>query len=271
MPSPSATSPQWLREDISQPYHGYLEAERQSWPRRLARRWLRTDRYPASLFRLAPTLPRGARVIDVGCGTGRTLETLHRERPDLELFACDLAPVDRLPDGYVRELAARDRFFQADVAAVDHAAPRRQFDLAYSCDTIEHVMDGVAFLRGLQGLVRPGGQVLVQTMNHRGVLVGFYDDPTHVRPYSTRALWRAAEMVGLEPQAAYNDRSWKILLLSPAYHLYCRLRGQPARLSHFWEHLLAVQSVLVATRPNSVGQDTGHIGDLSESESCSES
>jgi SAM-dependent methyltransferase len=48
---------------------------------------------------LAPLLPRGARVLDVGCGDGRLAEELHRLRPDVAIRGVDVLvrPDSRIP------------------------------------------------------------------------------------------------------------------------------------------------------------------------------
>lgn len=45
---------------------------------------------------LAERLPRGARVIDLGCGLGGTLAGLRRSRPDLRLSGVEMAPLNWL-------------------------------------------------------------------------------------------------------------------------------------------------------------------------------
>ena len=96
--------------------------------------------------------------------------------------------------------------------------------------------------------------MLVHTVNHRSLLFGFYNDPTHIRPYSRMALSRSATLAGLEVLEVRIERSWVILLLSPFYHLYQFIRRMPVVIPFFWEHLLAVQTILAARVPESAVQ-----------------
>ena len=221
-------------------YHGFLEEDLRSGPRRQARRLFKTNQRPKALFRRVNRLPSGAQVLDVGCGTGSMLATIASIRPDLELTGMDLV---RPP-----HITYHGEFFEGDITS-EQSVLLGRFDLVFSSMVIEHLADGPAFIRRLSLLAKPGGLVVVHTMNHRSLLISFYNDPTHVRPYSKLALTRAAFLSGLEVLEAQNERSWVILLFSPLYHLYQRFRGMPIVIPFFWEHLLAIQTVLVARVP----------------------
>lgn len=229
-------------------YHGHLEDDQATWPRRISRRFLGTGERPRALFDLVRTLPDKPRILDVGCGTGRMLEAIGAVRPDAELHAVDVAAVHALDTSrLIPRLAAEGRFYQEDIVA-NRKVPEAYFDLVYSCMVIEHVQDGVAFIAAMGRLARPAGRILVQSFNHRGVLTSFYNDPTHVRPYPPVALARAARLAGLDVRAAHNERSWPILLLAPAYWIYRVLTRRETVIPFFWEHLLAVQSIMIAQK-----------------------
>lgn len=251
--APAALSTEWTRTETPKRYHGAVDPDFASWPRRVARRLLRTGQYPMVLFRWLPKLPAHPHIIDIGCGTGRTLAGVAQARPDATVYGVDLAPVDNLTNHPIHKIAADGRFYQANLLE-DHNVPRGRFDLVYSSNVIEHVPDGVAFLRAMSQLAKPGGLVLVHTMNHWGTLVGFYNDPTHIRPYPAEALRRAALMVGIEPVEARHERCWSIMAFAPVYKLYCLATRKRTTASFFWEHALAVQSTLVARVPASIGK-----------------
>jgi len=177
------------------------------------------------------------------------LEQVRKARPDAELHGLDISDVKTLNTSpLVTDLVQQGRFYQANIVH-DHSVPQRHFDLVYSSMVLEHVPDAVDFIRAMGTLARPGGHVFVHTVNHRSILTSFYNDPTHIRPYPPAALERAAHFAGLKTEMACNERSLIILAMAPFYRAYCTLTGRQAVIPFFWEHLLAIQSVLVATVP----------------------
>ena len=61
-------------------------------------------------------------------------------------------------------------------------------DLVLLIHAIEHFDDGSGLLRRLSDILRPGGAIVVVTPDWAKNKTGFYDDPTHRRPYTKIAL-----------------------------------------------------------------------------------
>jgi 2-polyprenyl-6-hydroxyphenyl methylase / 3-demethylubiquinone-9 3-methyltransferase len=106
---------------------------------------------------------RDARVCDVGCGGGILSEAM--ARAGAEVLGVDLAQA--VLD--VAELHALEASVKVDyraVAAEDLALERpAAFDLVTCMEMLEHVPDPAATLAALAGLVKPGGDVIVSTLN----------------------------------------------------------------------------------------------------------
>src|SRR5215472_13594825 len=98
---------------------------------------------------LAPV--RGG-VLDVGCGAGAVAKAVKRERPDLEVFGCDvsssaLAAAEASAEGVDFRLATADRLPFAD----------GELDFVWIFDVLEHVDSPEAALAEVKRVLRPGG------------------------------------------------------------------------------------------------------------------
>ena len=174
-----------------------LELDDRHWWYRGRRRIIR-----AELDRLS--VPAGARVLDAGCGSGRTLEELGRYG---EVFGLELDPgaASKARDrncgevhiGRLEELPWEDGYF----------------DLITCLDVIEHTPDDRVTLRELRRVCRPGGFLLVTVPAYQG-LWSMHDVANHhYRRYSRDRLRASARDAGWQ---VGRMTSFNGLLLAPA-------------------------------------------------------
>lgn len=181
----------------------------------------------------------GARVLDLGCGSGSGTALLARA-------GARVLGVDRIaPDPESRR--SRASFCRAEIAALPFRA--RRFDAVVSFQVIEHLVDPAPYLRAIGELLADHGTALVSTPNRRlsdGV------NPFHVREYLSAELNEVLERhfahvelfsIGMsEPVRAYltsrSRRIQRVMRLDPL-----RLRD---RLPRAWvEALFALGARLV--------------------------
>jgi SAM-dependent methyltransferase len=174
-----------------------LEVDDHHWWYRGRRRIIRAelDRLP-----LAP----GARVLDAGCGSGRTLEELvdYGEATGIEL------------DSDAAELARARGIAEVAVGRLEELPwPQDSFDLITCLDVIEHTPDDRAALLELRRVCRPGGFLLVTVPAYQALWSVHDEANHHYRRYSRRGLRQAALDTGW---AVVRMSSFNSLLLAPA-------------------------------------------------------
>jgi SAM-dependent methyltransferase len=116
----------------------------------------------------------GGVFLDLGCGDqhlrpaveGRGLEYRGLDITDLNL-ATDRLP---LPDGTV--------------------------DIAIGLAIIEHIANPETFLSEIHRVLKPGGLIYLSTPNWQMDSRSFYDDPTHVKPYTPDSLETVLRLFG---------------------------------------------------------------------------
>lgn len=95
-------------------------------------------------------------VLDLGCGNGKFLRRIRRERPQALVIGADISPgiLAPLPPPTVA----------ADAAALPFASGR--FDVVLALHMLYHVADLPAALEGIRRMLVPGGLVFVSTNAH---------------------------------------------------------------------------------------------------------
>jgi 2-polyprenyl-3-methyl-5-hydroxy-6-metoxy-1,4-benzoquinol methylase len=220
--------------------------------------------------------PYGARVLDVGCGSGAFGARLRMQ-------GNVVWGLDSADDVAERAAQRLDRFIQADVldrVRIRELLGEERFDAIVFADVLEHLPDPVGTLSAYAGLLAPGGMVLVSVPNvavwnvRAGLLFGRFRytatgtlDRTHLRFFTRANLARALYDAGLHVEEidvnpgiarAFVGRAKQVmvrgqrddrraLLDSRAYRVYRRF-AYPLeyRVARLMPGLFAFQYVAVA-------------------------
>jgi SAM-dependent methyltransferase len=174
-----------------------LDVDEHHWWYRGRRRIIR-----AELERLP--VPTGARVLDAGCGSGRTLEEL---RPFGEVFGIEL-------NSEAAEIARERGGFDVRIGRLEELPwEPATFDLITCLDVIEHTPDDRVTLTELRRVCKPGGWLLVTVPAYQA-LWSLHDEANHhYRRYARGTLRAAAVAAGWRVQ---RMTSFNSLLLAPA-------------------------------------------------------
>lgn len=178
------------------PRHRFVSTGRKVLPRELWRRftygWEGIPRYVA-----------GGRVLDIGCGNGAFLALLRQA--GWEVVGVDAS----------RAAARTARAsFGIDVHTTtleDAPLPQRGFDFIHMSHVIEHVEDPVTTLDQVARLLRPGGQLYIETPNVDSFSLKQWhadwlhvDSPRHLWMFSHHTLARALGEAGLTMDRLYG-------------------------------------------------------------------
>lgn len=110
--------------------------------------------------------PKGAVVLEAGCGTGCQTKTLAAANPQARIVAMDRSPQSlSLAKEAVAGVGLNNvEFQQGDIYAPPFVD--RRFDHIFVCFVLEHLPDPVDGLRSLRRLLKPGGTITVIEGDH---------------------------------------------------------------------------------------------------------
>ena len=136
-------------------------------------------------------LPKSARILEIGCGTGHNLPMLARFG---EVDAIEIDPAARRIAGERLGKPVGDAPLP-DLPGVARGA----YDLVAVLDVVEHIEDDVAALKGMASLLKPGGKILIAVPAHQWMWSAHDVVNHHHRRYSKASLAKAIDAAGLKP------------------------------------------------------------------------
>jgi len=194
-------------------------------------------------------------VVDCGCYGWRLAEACARYQH--HLVGVDQVEPPNRPDGVTFASGSG-----ATVAVVDDFA-----NLTVASHILEHIQEPVPFLQELARITRPGGLVWLEAPSELSAVPrgsdcpadhsfgSFWDDPTHVRPWTPGALYRLALSCYLYPLGICRTNaggipSVRMLAIKPIdckgrpTTVYVSLRDVDSGVSSAWQHVWRRPAVL---------------------------
>lgn len=163
------------------------------------------------------TCAKGQLYLDFGCGDGVALRQNLVVRSDLKCFAIDVKDFSgELPNKHVsfsiyngEKIPHQDNYF--DIITVNHV--------------LEHIQNPEKILTELKRVIKNKGRIYIEVPNKRSLWgkphgkfagsVHFFDDPTHLRPYSQIELTELCRQSGFRIIKSGIARNFLHLILSP--------------------------------------------------------
>lgn len=152
---------------------------------------------------------RSLKILDVGCGTGLILKAMHDQFPKVQLFACDTQPVKQY-------LSSTIQFKKVNFSG---KIPFKAnfFDVVICTMVLEHLTDPLKLMNEIQKVLKPKGRVYLNTPHISSLWVPagshFFDDYTHVRPFSEISMTRLVQDAGLKVEkikAGLSFNLWRL-------------------------------------------------------------
>ncbi len=135
------------------------------------------------LMRVIKKLPPNAKVLDAGCGWGDTVKYIRKLRKDVEIHGVDI-----FEEKGIMELC---NFHISDVCSLSEFKDNH-FDLIVCFHVIEHVKEPHKMVKEFHRILKKNCSILLETPHWITIVspigANFYDEPTHIRPYTKVTL-----------------------------------------------------------------------------------
>ena len=148
--------------------------------------WYRARRAVlAELIRRTTNLPKKARILEVGCGTGHNIQMLER-------FGT-VGGIEIDPEA--RAFAEKRLGRKVSSAPLPQLTgiKRGHYDLVAALDVVEHIDDDKAAIAALASCLKPGGKLLVTVPAHQWMWSAHDELNHHKRRYSKKQLRQLIE------------------------------------------------------------------------------
>lgn len=211
----------------------------------------RRDILAAYLTRYA-ALPQGARILEIGCGTGHNL-------PMLSGFGTvDAIEIDPAARAIASQRLGRT-VGDAPLPELPGIA-RGAYDLVAVLDVVEHIEDDVAALAAMRACLKPGGKILIAVPAHQWLWSAHDVVNHHHRRYSKATLTAAIQGAGLRAGKLTYFNSL-LFPLAAAARIAGRLTGRddsddspPARpVNTLFERIFRLERHMVGRVPMTPG------------------
>jgi SAM-dependent methyltransferase len=136
-------------------------------------------------------LPKDARILEIGCGTGHNLPML------MQFGSVDAIEIDPA----ARDIASKRLGKPVGAAPLPEltGVERGAYDMVAVLDVVEHIQDDVAALQAMKQCLKPGGKILIAVPAHQWMWSAHDVVNHHHRRYSKKTLVAAIQAAGMTP------------------------------------------------------------------------
>jgi len=146
------------------------------------------------------------KLLEPGCGRGEHLR-LFRDL-GLDVYGMDISPE-------AQSLASDLNISLCDLDSQDMPYPDNYFDVVYSKSFLEHIREPSVFLKEAMRVLKPGGLLLSMVPDWESQHKTFYDDYTHIHPFTIVSLKNIQLVIGFEKVNVFKFRQLPIVWNNP--------------------------------------------------------
>lgn len=170
-------------------------------------------------------LNKGLKILDLGCGSGMHASCFTS-------LGYDVTGLDNIEKIHFDDF----KYVNCDISKNKIPFNNNTFDVIFCKSVIEHILYPEEFLNNCMDVLKPGGKIIILTPDWQTQVEVFYDDPTHIHPYTKSSLHDVIKMNGFENvrvevftqiPAAWDSKFVKLLtdltLLVP-FHIFKHFR-----------------------------------------------
>ena len=140
------------------------------------------------------SMKKGDKLLDIGCGRGDFAKGF--KDLGLEVSAIDR---ERGDSEMLRDIDVR---IQDDLEHNRFPFEEASFDIVFSKSVIEHIREPENFMQETHRVLKPGGKIIAMVPDWQSQMYIFYDDPTHVHPYTVTGVKDLFAMYGFRETEA---------------------------------------------------------------------
>jgi SAM-dependent methyltransferase len=180
----------------------------------LYKKYLKLTNWQVSKLSKIPGIANAERILDIGTGSGLTLSYVNEFiNTSAELFGIDLKKNELLSD--------RIKFAECNIESEDIPFDKNSMDIVITTYVLEHLRDPYRLFEEANRVLKKNGYLYVVTEGYITTILpdywNFWTDPTHIRPYTKRALKTLGEGTGFEIYKTGVIRTMEFVLLSPLF------------------------------------------------------
>jgi len=158
-------------------------------------------------------------LLDVGAGSHSATKT-KKQYPLCNYYGIDIT---KSYENDEADFKAMSGFYQMDLTQLNFSEiPDHFFDVIVMSHIIEHLHNGDQVIEGLMPKLKENGYVYIEypckastKLPSMKRTLNFYDDPTHVRIYSTDEVSGVLNKSGVQTLKSGRRRYWPYILLLP--------------------------------------------------------
>jgi len=159
-------------------------------------------------------MQKGMKLLEPGCGRGTHLR-IYRDL-GIEVYGIDVAP-------RALELASDLDISVCNLNQEKIPYPDNYFDVVYSKSFLEHLKDPIFFLKEAYRVLKPGGFILSLVPDWESQHQTYYDDYTHISPFTIVSLKQIKLLTGFENIKVNKFRQLPITWKFPLINHLCKL------------------------------------------------